>query len=328
MRLKADTYVVESNVHFPTDYNLLWDSGRKCLDCIRQILSECTTIKGWRKINNWRKKLKNGMRQLGKVSKSGGKNKQSRLEQAASSYIQVSTKLLEKLKKVQKEFPITTEKELALIIDLEHYIELLEKHIDLVDRRLLQKQIIPNEEKLYSIFETYTDLIIKGKSRPNIELGKKLSIVTDQYGLIVHHQVWDNVSDSTMSLSIGGDLIDKYSILSISFDKGFWNKENKSILELYIPRVVMPKRGKLNQEEKEEETHRHYKKLRNAHQAVESNINELENRGLDRCPDRGYKNFKRYVSLGVCAYNIHKIGAWLLGQRLKLLKKQSVKKVA
>lgn len=55
-----------------------------------------------------------------------------------------------------------------------------------------------------------------------------------------------------------------------------------------------------------------FKKLRHKHSAVESNINELEHRGLDRCPDKGYNNFKRYVGLSVCAYNLRKIGEHLI----------------
>jgi len=99
---------------------------------------------------------------------------------------------------------------------------------------------------------------------------------------------------------------------------------------MFIPKVVLPKRGKLNQQEKEAESEGKFKKLRNAHSAVESNINELEHRGLDRCPDRGQDNFKRYVGLGVCAYNLHKIGKELLRQEKAAQEKEShhVRKMA
>ena len=73
----------------------------------------------------------------------------------------------------------------------------------------------------------------------------------------------------------------------------------------------MPKKGKTNQVEKKEEATLSFKKLRNAHSAVESNINQLEHNGLGRCPDRGIKNFKRYTAASVLAYNIHKLGEHL-----------------
>ncbi len=262
------------------------------------------------------------MRQLGKVSKSGGNNKEERLKKATEEYLKTANKLKAKLQQSKDGLPIENMTDLAKSIELEYYIAMVEKHIDLVDRRLLQGETIPNEEKIYSIFETYTDFIKKGKSRPNVELGKKLSVSTDQFGLILHHKVWDHVADSSMSIEIASDLLEAgYAMKSLSFDKGFWSPKDKELLDLYIPLVVMPKRGKRTKEQQSIESGKEYKKLKNEHQAVESNINELENRSLDRCPDRGKKNFNRYCAMGVCAYNLHKIGTQIMKQKLALEKK-------
>jgi len=57
--LKTDSFVVESNVHFPTDYNLLWDSARKCLDMVGKFLVKYPDVPGWRKIRNWHNEMKN-----------------------------------------------------------------------------------------------------------------------------------------------------------------------------------------------------------------------------------------------------------------------------
>ena len=78
MHLKSDSFVVESNVHFPTDYNLLWDSARKCLDTVSKYIMKYDGIKGWRKLSNCRAELKGLMRELGKTSSSGGKGKEKR----------------------------------------------------------------------------------------------------------------------------------------------------------------------------------------------------------------------------------------------------------
>ena len=63
--------------------------------------------------------------------------------------------------------------------ELEDFIILMDKHIDLVERRILKGKKIPHNEKLFSIFEQHTEWIVKGKKRPSVELGKKLSITTD-----------------------------------------------------------------------------------------------------------------------------------------------------
>ena len=57
LRLKSDSFVVETNVHFPTDLNLLWDSMRKGLDMIESLV-ELTKVKGWRGVKAWRSKFK------------------------------------------------------------------------------------------------------------------------------------------------------------------------------------------------------------------------------------------------------------------------------
>ncbi|NLO01693.1 MAG: hypothetical protein GX126_05140, partial [Bacteroidales bacterium] len=70
------------------------------------------------------------------------------------------------------------------------------EHVDLLERRVIKGEEIPHEEKIFSIFEEYTEWITKGKLRPNVELGKKLAITTDQYNLILDYRVMDHQSDS------------------------------------------------------------------------------------------------------------------------------------
>ena len=307
---KTDSFVVESNVHFPTDYNLLWDSARKCLDMVGKLQKKYPWILGWRKKHDWYRQMKNSMRAVGKASSTGGRNKEQRIKQAVRYYLTKARALQDKLK--NSKLPILDEMDMLILINLGHYMEFLDKFIDLLDRRVLQGEQIPHEEKVFSIFEGYTEWIKKGKLRPNVELGKKLVITSDQYNLIVDYRIMENQSDVEMVKPISERLLSKYHVRSWSFDKGFWHKQNKAMLEKHIDKVVMPKKGKRNKEEQDEESHRSFKLLRNSHSAVESNINELEYRGLNRCPDRGYGHFKRYIGLAVAAYNLRKIGQELI----------------
>ena len=107
-------------------------------------------------------------------------------------------------------------------------------------------------------------------------------------------------------------------IYSHSFDKGFFSGDNHEVLkQAGIENVILPKKGKLNIEEKERESGKTFKTLRNAHSAVESNINMLEHHGLDRCADKGLHGYKRYVGLSVLAYNLHILGNHLITQQRK-----------
>lgn len=330
LRLKTDSFVVESNVHFPTDYNLLWDSARKILDTIEKILLQHPTLQGWRKLPNWRYELKGLMRNLGRASKSGGKGKEERLKSAATKYLTKAKALLKKIQEQMPDFPQQAKDDIWLILSLEHFMILMDKHIDLVERRILKQEKIPHAEKMFSIFETFTEWITKGKSRPAVELGKRLSITTDQYNLIVDYYVMENEQDREIVLELADRMLAKYHIYSWSFDKGFWNKDNKQLLQLYVPQVIMPKLGRRNKAEEEEERAPIFKKLKNKHSAIESNINELEKRGLDRCPDKGFAHFKRYIGLGISAYNLKKIGRKILETKRQQLekKKKKLQKVA
>jgi len=322
LRLKTDSFVVESDVHFPTDYNLLWDCCRKALDVVTYFSDKYPgRLEGWRKIKNWRRLLKNQMRLLGKTCASGGANKEKRKSSQAANYIRVARMLENKLTSGYGQFPIGDSIDLAQMIALEEYLKLMVKHIDLVERRLVKGEIIPHHEKMFSIFETYTEWITKGKQRPNVELGKNLSVTTDHYHLIVDYRIMENQTDSQMLLKIADHVLLHHKVQSWSFDRGFWNAENKAVLSLYVPKVVMAKKGNLSMPEKEEEKQPDTIKLKNRHSAVESNIHALETRGLDRCPDKGYDHFKRYIGLGVCAYNLCCIGRALMAAQKRALKK-------
>jgi IS5 family transposase len=315
LRLKTDSFVVESNVHFPTDYNLLWDSARKCLDMIGKFQAKYPMITGWRKKQDWYRQLKNTKRTVGDSFSSGGKGKEQRVEQSVRYYLTKARTLKEKL--LLSELPVMDEMDLLVLYALSRYMDFLDKFIDLLDRRVLKGEQIPHQEKVFSIFEEYTEWITKGKLSPNVELGKKVVITTDQYNLIVDYRVMEGQADSEMVRPISNELVFRYNILSWSFNKGFWHKDNKVLLVGRVGHVIMPKKKKCNKLEQAEEDHRSFKLLRNKHSAVESNINELEQRGLDRCPDRGYDHFKRYVGLAVAAYNLLRIGQELIAIRQK-----------
>ena len=319
-RLRTDSFVVESNVHFPTDYNILWDSARKSLDFISKFKQKYPQIAGWRKIEDWHRTLKSLSRSLGKASSSRGAGKAKKVKKVTEDYLTKANALLRKLKLTLDRLEILDYEDLKNFYSLEYFISMLDKHIDLVNRRLLKGETIPHEEKLFSIFETYTEWITKGKINRKVELGKRLSITSDQYGLIVDYYLHEYQTDSEVVLDIAVRVLDKYFVDIWSFDKGYWHKTNKELLDLKVRKVVMPKKGKPNLKEKAEESEKEFRKFRHKHSAVESNINELEHRGLDRCPSRGYDSYKRYIGLGIIAYNLHKIGKELLAREREKIK--------
>jgi transposase, IS5 family len=105
-------------------------------------------------------------------------------------------------------------------------------------------------------------------------------------------------------------------------------KEYKELLQLFIEKVIMPKKGKKNKIEQEEESSKEFKKLRNKHSAIESNIHSLEHHGLNRCPDKGKKAFIKYAAIGVLAYNLHRLGMVIIEQQEKKSQKVKLRQAA
>lgn len=326
LKIKSDTYVLETNVHFPTDLNLLWDSCRKGID-VMKYCKENYGLQGWRKLKLWRSSLKSSLRSTGKACASTSKNKENVVRSQVEEYLRLAKHVDEKISVSFNELYHSAAFDIKLLEQLNklaYYQDMIKKHIDLIERRLLKGEKIPANEKLFSIFEPHTEWISKGKQNKKVELGHKVLISTDQHHFILQYQIIEGKADVDLTVPLADELLSKYkNIESLSLDKGFYSKENKELLSLAIPHLVMPKKGKLNIKEKEAESQKKFKKLRNLHSAVESNINQLEHNGLDRCPDKGIKGFKRYVSLGVLSYNLHRLGKILLATEVAIERKQA-----
>ena len=184
LAVKADRYVLETDVHFPTDLNLLFDAGRKSLDLIGKYRDQCGyQLSGWRKLKDWRRRFKAAERAASKAAFGGGKDKEKRVRSSVSYYLEVGRELNQKLTTSLLSLCDQTV-EPADWDHLAYFQSMLDKHVDLVDRRLLQGQRIAAAEKVYSLFEPHTEWISTGKLRPNVELGHRLLVVTAQHRLI------------------------------------------------------------------------------------------------------------------------------------------------
>jgi transposase, IS5 family len=332
LRLKTDSYALETNVHFPTDLNLLWDSLRKCLDMIAK-LQAITPLKGWRKIKNIRKMLKSLFRATShKVFK--GKDEQQK-KNCVKQYLHQARLLAARAADLIEHPPaiVGCAEQIAAIIELlKKYKGFVTKFTCQIERRLLKGEAIAAEEKVYSIFEEHTEWLTKGKLNKKVELGHLLLITTDQYQFIVDYKVMENQRDAAQVSSLCGRIRKNFAgkkTYSHSFDKGFYSKENQAILEgAAIEQVILPKKGRHSKEDKERESTPKFKQLRNAHSAVESNINMLEHHGLNRCMDKGLHGFKRCVGLSVLAYNLHILGNVLKAKHLAEEQKAKLKQAA
>ncbi len=245
------------------------------------------------------------------------------IKEAHKKYIKEAKSIIEKAKGTIKNVKDGELITAAMIMEIEKYIGHAERQIEQITRRVLHEETIPQNEKVYSIFEEHTEWIRKGKAGVSQELGLRVCIVEDKYGYILHHKVMQKQTDDKIAVSIVQEAQERYSDLkSCSFDKGFYSPGNKEELKKILDRVILPKKGKLSLIDKEEEYSNEFVQSRKQHSAVESAINALENHGLDRCPDNGIKGFKRYVAIAVLARNIQILGNAIQQKELKRQQKR------
>jgi transposase, IS5 family len=314
--VRADSYVLESNIHHPTDCNLLWDAARKSIELAAKLCAELG-LPGLRKERYWKREVKSAMRKCERTASRGGANKAARLHRETAGYLARASALGGRVAAAVGAMlacPLNPVQH-AKLLEIGYFQDMLDKHIDLVRRRLIGGESIPHHEKVFSLFEPHTELVKKGKSRPPVEFGHRLLIATARGGFAIDYKVMEGGSESSEIVPLAERLVARFgagSIASLSTDEGFSSAENHQRLSELVDRVVMPKKGRGTQADREREESPGWKRLKDRHSAVESDINALEHHGLDRCPDRGIDGFKRYAGYGVLAYNLHKIGAHLL----------------
>lgn len=196
------------------------------------------------------------------------------------------------------------------------------RQIDQVDRRLLKGESIPQEEKVFSIFEEHTRWISKGKAGRPVELGVPVCIVEDQRQFILGHRISWQGGDVDAALPLVCSCQEAHPELrGCSFDRGFHSPGNRAALDGMLDLNALPKKGKLSRAEREREAEAAFAAARRRHPAVESAVNNLEHRGLDRVRAHGAEGFELFVGLSVLALNFHRIGLLLIRrERKKMLR--------
>ena len=331
LRGSCDSFVVETDVHYPTDTNLLFDAIRKMISLIAIICSEIG-VTAWRQSDHNIKKVKGLLRGIQRLNRSTSKNeakKQKRDQFIVSehqNYIKVCHGFVLKAKetiRILRELGILSLSQDLRLSTVEDYIRHAERQIDQIHRRKVLDEKIPHEEKVFSIFEPHTEWISKGKAGVPQELGLGVCVLKDQYGFILHHQVLEQQTDDKVAVAMVQEAKDRFENLAgCSFDKGFYSPENKRQLTNILAYVILPKKGRLSANDKEVEQSEEFVESRRKHSAVESSINALENHGLDRCLDHGLHGFKRYVALSVLARNLQILGHLIQQKELRRHKRR------
>jgi IS5 family transposase len=316
---RCDSFVVETNVHFPTDINLLWDAVRKAVTLTAGLSHDCG-LSLWRQSAFNLRQFKKLYRTVQKLKHSTSKDadkkaqKQDAIVAAHEVYLQSARDLIDRVNETLPLMPVS-ELQIVKVMEIQRFVAHADRQMDQIRRRVVHGEHIPHAEKVFSLFQEHTEWVSKGKAGVPVELGLKVNVVEDHHGFILHHQVMEKQTDEQSALSIVRETQARFpDFRACSFDKGYHSPENQKALRELLEDVVLPKKGRCNKLEQARESTPEFQSMRRQHSAVESAINALEVHGLDRCPDHGIGGFKRYVALAVVARNIQKLGAELRKQ--------------
>ena len=323
LRASCDSFVVETDVHYPTDINLLFDAMRKVILLI-MALCDGLDVSGWRKGVYNLKKVKKSFRKAQQLKSSTSKDKRKRgkrdrlIIDAHMAYVELANSFIDRAKETISSILSTNFMIHLRITEIQNFIAHAERQMDQIRRRVLEGETIPHHEKVFSLFEEHTEWINKGKAGVSQELGLKVCVVKDQFGFVLHHRVMQKEMDDQIAVPIIEETKERFpQLISCTFDKGFHSPDNQKELSVLLDKVILPRKGKLSAINKEIENSEEFKEARRKHSAIESSINALENHGLDRCPDHGIHGFKRYVGLAVLARNIQILGHILQEKELQ-----------
>jgi hypothetical protein len=320
--VRGDSFVVETNIHYPTDSRLVVDGLRKVLGCARKLAGLYGLI-GWRQHKYLYRKARRLARTIDRIAARKGNGYQERMKQPYRELLDWAETLLTRAdadrETVRKYGTFSSVETLALDKELETFVARTRQVCGLARRRVLEGETIPHSEKLFSVFETHTQLYKRGKAAEPMQFGRLTMIYEDGAGFITHYYILprdkgdrDVVVEQTRTVQERH----KGKIRRGSFDRGFHSPEIQNELAKIIKHPCVPMPGSKQAAKQEETASVEFRNARQSHPGVESAIGALQaGNGLKRCRDRSEQGFDRYIGLGVLGRNLHVLGKLLIRRK-------------
>ena len=305
-RIRQDTIAIEADIHHPTNNSLIWDCIRKSNDHLSKLSEE---VDGLSYINY----VKGAKKTFFKINNTASKDKKTVL---VTKQLQTFTKCINQVANVIKKKDIYVNIEAIVYIALlEKLLPVMQQVYDISYRKEVNGENVPSNEKIFSIFEQHTDIIVKGSR--DIIFGHKINLTSGKSNLILDCLMErGNPSDSKIYTPTLDRVIKNYSIIprDSACDGGFASKENitqslnNGLVNVVFNKVV----GSMKNQTSSKNMETRLKKWRSG---IEANISNLK-RGfqIHRCNWKGWIAFQAKVLWSILAYNIRVMSSILVGQ--------------
>lgn len=316
-KVRGDSFVAETNIHWPTESSLIRDGLRKILT-LGLMLAAATGQRGWRQHGHLLAKANRLARDIDRIAAKKGPHYEQRLKPKYRALLKLSGKLTQRARKLAAAAESHGGGDATTLKELRTFLQLTEQVRDTAKRRVLRGETVPNAEKLFSLFETHTQLYRRGKAGEPVQFGRLVLVLEDAAGFIVQHQVMPrDATDKSVVVEqmritqarLGG------RIESASFDRGFHSPENQVDLAKIIAYPCLPKPGVKQAAAQAAAATVEFREARQRHSGIESAIGALQaGNGLKRCRDHTELGFQRYISLGILGRNLHVLGKLLIAR--------------
>jgi IS5 family transposase len=319
-KMRLDTTVTETNIHYPTDSGLLSDGVRVLTRTMKRIVE--IGGKAGERVRDRMRSVGRRVMEIARVTRTKGqKQTKEKLQASYKRLLNATGQVVAQAKRIAEEVRIGVRKSRKLVdqLRLQGLQAELEKMIPLVRQvmRQTKARLFRNDphvaDKIVSVFETATQIIRKGKSSKPTEFGRLIKIQEAENQIITHYEICaERPADATLlvkSVEVHQEQFGHAPHI-LATDAAFYSDANeKAVHKMGVKRVAIPNRSTKSAERRLLEKKRWFRQAQAWRTGCEGRISVLKRRhGLNRCRYCGDDGMKRWVGLGVIADNLINIG--------------------
>jgi transposase, IS5 family len=320
-KLRVDTTVVETNIHYPTDSTLLGD-GVRVLTRIMKKVGKVAGDVGTR-LRDRTRSVKLRVLAIARASRNKTEKGKEKLKQSYIRLLDATSRVVGQAKRFSLEIAGRVKRgNRAVLRRARKQLDEMIPRVQQVLRQTRERVLKGNtraEGKLFSIFETHTEIIRKGKAHKPNEFGQMIKIQEAENQIITHYEVYDQrPADSALLVPSVEQHILQFGRAPelVTADPGFFSAANEAKAEeLGVRWVSIPSHATKSPARKQRQKKRWFRKAQKWRTGCEGRISVLKRRhGLQRSRYKGRDGMKRWVGFGVIADNIIHIGSHLAAQ--------------
>jgi IS5 family transposase len=320
-KMRLDTTVVETNIHYPTDSSLLGDGARVLTRTMKKIEG---AVEGWkRRVRNRMRSVKKKVMAIALASRQKGLAGEERRRQEYRKLLRVTQQIVHQAERVQQEVKALPRRPRAALKPLAEKLQVMTERVQQVMRQTkarVMEGVTQSQEKIVSVFEPHTEIIRKGKANKPTEFGKLVKVQEAEHQIITHYEVYaERPSDGEVLVGAVQEQEERLGRTPelVAADAAFYTRENEEAVQaLGVKRVSIPNRRTRSEERRRYQKRRWFRKGQKWRTGCEGRISVLKRRhGLNRCRYRGFAGMQRWVGLGVIADNLINIGRRLARPR-------------